>query len=498
MNPLRRSPNPSLLEIPARPWLARLSARAGRRLTLGDVPDEELDRIASRGFHGIWLMGLWTTGPRARHLALGYPDLLRTYERQVPDWTPADVPGSTYAIAAYDPPSDLGGWTGLARFRERLAERRVGLMLDLVPNHHGIDHPWLDDHPDRLVRGTPRDLAKSPGDWFVHTTPDGEDRIFAHGRDPHFAGWTDTVQIDHRRSDARQAMSELLLDLAARCDGLRCDVAMLPLPDVFERTWGAGPEDEAGDFWAEAIAGLRERFPDFVLMAEVYWGLGPRLCDEGFDFAYDKELHDALVADDLDAIRTRTGLDAGEHARFVHFLENHDELRAQPTFEGRLRAAAAIAYSLPGLRFFQEGQAEGWTERCPVQLGRGPDEPVNEELLAFHEQLFGLLADEPFQLGSWTCAPVLAEAEEGEVPPILANAWTHGGDGRVVLANFSDSPAKGRVALPAAPGTDQVTLHEDLAGESWPRSLTELREGVLVELEPRAVQFLRFPAGTGD
>jgi hypothetical protein len=498
MNPLRRSPHPFLLEVPARPWLVRLSARRGRRITLGDVPEEELDRIAARGFHGIWLMGAWTTGPRARRLALGYPDLLATYERLVPDWVPADVSGSAYSIAAYDPPPDLGGWTGLARFRERLAERRMGLMLDLVPNHHGVDHPWLDEHPDRLVRGTARDLAKTPHDWFVHTTPDGEDRIFAHGRDPHFIGWSDTVQIDHRRRAARTAMAELLLTLASRCDGLRCDVAMLPLPDVFEKTWGPGEDEEAGDFWAEAIAALRERFPDFVLMAEVYWGLGPRLCDAGFDFAYDKELYDALVADDLAAVRARLGPGAEELSRGVHFLENHDEPRARPTFGARVRGAAAIAWSLPGLRFVQDGQAEGWSERCPVQLGRGPDEPVDEELLAFHERLLGLLAEEPFHRGRWTIAPVLPESEGGEAPAIVASAWTLAGEGRAILANLSDAPAKGRVALPAAPGSDQVTLHEDLTGESWPRTLTELRDGVLVELPARGVQVFRFPAGPAD
>jgi hypothetical protein len=57
--------------------------------------------------------------------------------------------------------------------------------------------------------------------------------------------------------------------IATQCDGVRCDMAMLVLPDVFERTWGR----RATLFWPRAIASVRERVPGFCFMAEVYWDL---------------------------------------------------------------------------------------------------------------------------------------------------------------------------------------------------------------------------------
>ena len=328
MNPLRRRANPMLLEIAARPWLAGLSTAAGRPVTFADVPDDVIDRIAAAGFDAVWLMGVWTTGEKARALALGYPDLLATYNRLLPGWRPEDIAGSAYSIGAYEPPAEAGGRAALQTLRGRLNERGLALVLDFVPNHIGIDHAWLDTRPELLIRGTNEDLESEPLNWFQHTTPDGEERIFAHGRDPNFAGWSDTIQIDHRRRAPRTAMTELLADLASLADGLRCDVAMLVLEDVFRSTWGEAAPDDAGDFWTEAIPAVRARFPDLALIAEAYWGMEDRLCEAGFDWAYDKDAYDRLGEGDAAAIREMIDADGSYHSRRVHFLENHDEERA--------------------------------------------------------------------------------------------------------------------------------------------------------------------------
>jgi molecular chaperone HtpG len=148
-----------LLQIAARPWLDRLRREAARPVTLDQIPDDWLAAVRARGFDGIWPMGLWTTGPRARQLALTYPGLLATYERVVPGWEPADVAGSPYSIAAYEPFPGSGGRAALSRLRERLHGHGLGLVVDFVPNHLGVDHPWLNEHPEHLVRGDARDLV---------------------------------------------------------------------------------------------------------------------------------------------------------------------------------------------------------------------------------------------------------------------------------------------------------------------------------------------------
>jgi hypothetical protein len=438
-----------LLQVPARPWLARLECAAGRPLGFADVPDAELDAIRARGFDGIWLMGVWTTGPRARRLALSSQPLQQAYESLLPDWEPADVGGSPYSIAAYEPLAERGGRASLARLRARLRERGLGLVLDFVPNHLGIDHAWLDDHPDRLVRGSARLLAREPGNWFVHTTSDGEDRVFAHGRDPHFAGWTDTVQVDLRRRGARRALAEILRDVASLADGLRCDVAMLPLADVFARTWGPPDPSEAGDFWTEAVSLARDAHPELVLFAEVYWGLGPRLLALGFDWVYDKDLLDALVGGDLAAVGAHVARPSAEHAGRVRFLENHDERRAPEALGSRDRAAATVAYGLPGVRFFQSGQAEGWTRQVPVQLRRAPDEPVDEARREFYEGLFRFLQDDVVHRGAWS--PLLANAEDAVLPGVFASLWTLGEQRRLFAANLGAGPVRASLRLPSEP-----------------------------------------------
>ncbi|MBI3876997.1 MAG: alpha-amylase, partial [Verrucomicrobia bacterium] len=243
-------PHPLLYEINTRCWLRALSEQHGRPVRLGDVPEEEFDHWEQLGFTHVWLMGVWTTGPRARAHALNEPNLRALYDKVLPGWKPADVPGSPYAISDFKVPRALGGETGLKHFRKKLNARGMRLVLDFVPNHLGLDHAWLREQPDLFAQSP----VEVPG-TFAQETVTGT-RWLAHGKDPYFAPWTDTVQLDYRRFATRGAMKELLLSVAARCDGVRCDMAMLLLNDVFAKTWAhfpfaAGkPERE---FWADAI-----------------------------------------------------------------------------------------------------------------------------------------------------------------------------------------------------------------------------------------------------
>lgn len=497
MNPLRATPNPHLLEIPVRPWLRRFAAPGGSP-SLERVPDAELDGIRERGFHGVWLMGVWRTGERARRLARVHPGLRVEYSRLLPGWTDEDVQGSPYSISGYEPGPELGGREGLARFRTRLHARGLGLMLDLVPNHLGIDHPWIEQHPERFVTGTQADRARAPDGWFERLGADGRRRFFAHGRDPYFPPWTDTVQLDYRLPVTRRAMEELLVELAGQCDGLRCDMAMLVLEDVFATTWGERTGAETGDFWTQAVGKLRERGLDTVLLAEAYWDLEPRLIEAGFDFAYDKRLYDAVVAGDAEAVRRCLAEPPERLAHGAHFLENHDEPRALAAFgPERLRAAAAIALPLPGLRLFHEGQEDGRRIRLPVQLVRAPEEAPVEWCRDFHARLQRILGDAAFHRGCWS-APEVRPAGPGEpVPPLAGSVWRLDRELRAVLANLSGSPAYARVPLPVRDGAeDLLLLTEEMTGERFERSHRETRQdGLFVKLAPWGVHFLKADDG---
>jgi hypothetical protein len=151
-------------------------------------------------------------------------------------------------------------------------------------------------------------------------------------------------------------------------------MAMLVLPDVFERTWGIAAEP----FWPEAIPRVRAQHPGSCFMAEVYWDLEWTLQQQGFDYTYDKRLYDRLRHEGARAVREhlQAGLDFQD--RLARFLENHDEPRAAATFPpARHEAAAVVTYLAPGLRFVHQGQMEGRRVRVPVHLGRGPVEPVD-------------------------------------------------------------------------------------------------------------------------
>lgn len=382
--------HPLLYEINTRCWLRELSDRHLRAITLAEIPEEEFTRWLRLGFTHIWLMGVWTTGARAREIALTVPDLRCAYDEVLPGWTDADVAGSPYAIADYSVPAILGGEAGLKQFRARLKQRGLKLILDFVPNHLGVDHPWVADRPEVFVQ------SKKPVDGtFEVATPKGK-RWIAHGKDPYFPGWTDTAQVDYRRTGARDAMQDLLLSVAAKCDGVRCDMAMLLLNEVMARTWAHLPSPEpppASEFWSDAIPVVKQAQPGFLFMAEVYWGLEGKLQSLGFDYTYDKALYDDLIwRHPAEAQQKLLAHPTGYLARSVHFLENHDEPRvAEKLSAPENRAAALAMLGLPGMRFIHEGQLTGAKLKLPVQLGRRPVEPAGPEVQPAYEKLLTTL-----------------------------------------------------------------------------------------------------------
>jgi hypothetical protein len=395
------TPSPHVFEINTRVRLAELGEALGRPATLRDVPDEAIELFAALGFDYLWLMGVWEGGPRARARALAHEGLRQAYDAALPGWGEEDVGPSPYAVAEYRVAAALGGAEALAHLRERLAKRGIGLLLDFVPNHLGLDHSWATSHPERFV-----------------CDADGHPR---HGRDPYFPAWDDTLQLDYRRHGTRAAVIEQLGGIAEQCDGVRCDMAMLVLRDVFARTWGDGWQ--GGEFWPEAIAALRRMRPGFLFVAEAYWQLEYRLMELGFDYVYDKRLYDRLVDGDAAAVRDHLRAELAFQRRCLRFVENHDEPRAASLWgSARHRAAVTVAATVPGMRLFHQGQIEGLQRRLPVQLRRRGPEPADPALTSFYERL---LPAAP-RAGDWR----LLEAE----PPVVAWTWDGRSDRQSLVA----------------------------------------------------------------
>ena len=443
--------HPLLYEINTRVWVRELSARAGRRLTLDTIPPEEIERIAALGFDAVWLMGVWTTGLAAIRLARTDAGLRVAYRRALPDLTDGDIIGSPYAVSRYQVSADLGGPAALAALRASFATYGMRLMLDFVPNHTATDHSLLTESPQAYIHGSEDDIARRPEAFF--RTRGG--LIFAHGRDPYFAPWQDTAQVDYAHRPGRAGMLNQLQAIAMQCDGVRCDMAMLVLPDVIERTWGdrIGTDWIRESFWTEAIPAVRERHPDFVFLAESYWDREWDLQQQGFDFTYDKVLYDRLLGGDAPGVRAHLLAEPAFRDRGARFLENHDEPRAAAAFGVPEGFGPALVTSLaPGLRLLHEGQLEGRRIRLPVQLGRRPEEPVDETVRAFYARLLVVLRDPTLHDGRFVPLDVWPSAEgERTHEGLVAFAWREDGpDGSprlVVIVNLRPEPAWARVPL---------------------------------------------------
>ncbi len=265
---------PALYQINTRVWLTELSRSLGRPATLDDIPDAELDRLATEGLDWIWFLSVWQTGAAAQSVSRSNPGWRREFQETLPDLREEDIAGSGFAIQDYTVHRALGGAAALARVRQRLRQRGLKLMLDFVPNHMAPDHPWIDDHPEYFVQGSGDDLARAPANYCRVETKNGP-LVLAYGRDPYFEGWPDTLQLNYGNPELQHAMVGELTRIAGQCDGVRCDMAMLVLPDVFESTWG----DPRGVVLAES----HRRGSAPVPGVPIHGGglLGPRMVDAG-------------------------------------------------------------------------------------------------------------------------------------------------------------------------------------------------------------------------
>jgi hypothetical protein len=475
--------HPVIYEINTWVWLRELGGKYQKPVTLDTVPAEEWDQIASLGFDAVWFMGVWERSPAGIEISMRNPGLIEDFRRALPDFVAEDNVGSPYCVRRYVVDEHLGGPNGLATARKSLAKRGLRLILDFVPNHVAPDHPWVSDHPEYFVQGNADDARNDPASFV-----EAGETVFARGRDPFFPAWPDVLQLNAFQPGLRQAVIATISEIAGQCDGIRCDMAMLMLNQIFERTWGERAGVKPGDdYWKLVISAIRAKWPEFRFIAEAYWDLEWELQQQGFDHCYDKKLYDRMEHGDAESVRLHLLADAAYQQGMVRFIENHDEPRAAGAFpDGKGRAAAVAILTLTGAKLLHEGQFEGRKVRLPVFLGRRPAEPVDHDLAAFYGHLLKEIDQDVFRNGEWRLCERSGWPDNQSCRNILAWCWVKKDERCLIVVNFSDGTAQARVHVP----------WDELRGKTWclndvlpdgiyTRSGDEMRDaGLYVDLGP--------------
>jgi glycosidase len=484
------SHHPVIYEINTWVWLEELKVRYGSSTTLATVPASEWDAIAQPGVTAVWFMGVWERSPAGIVIANQNKGLLEDFRRALADFRPEDNVGSPYCVRRYVVDGHLGGREGLAVARQELARRGLKLVLDFVPNHVAPDHPWVIDYPQYFVQGNAHDLRNDRAS-FIETGGN----VLACGRDPYFPAWPDVVQLNAFQPGLRRAVIETLIDIAGQSDGVRCDMAMLLMNPIFERTWG----DRAGnrpatEYWQEVIPAVRKCYPDFLFIAEAYWDLEWELQQQGFDYCYDKKLYDRLEHANAESIRLHLCADPAYQNKLVRFIENHDEPRAATTFSSQKERAAAVTMATnPGAKLFHEGQFEGRKVRLPVFLARRPEEAPDQDVEAFYKRLLAAISAPLFREGQWLLCARTGWPDNQSYINLVAWSWANNDDRSLIVVNLSDSNAQALVRAPWEDVPGKLwQLVDALSGVTYDRSGDEMRDpGLYVDLAPWSFHFFR-------
>jgi hypothetical protein len=334
------------------------------------------------------------------------------------------------------------------------------------------------EHAEFYVQGTDRDLKSAPGRFFQSDSGN----ILAYGAPSQNPGdaWHDTAQLNAFHPGMREATIQTINKIATRCDGIRCDMAMLLQTDAFKNTWGAnaGPRPSQ-EFWVEVIDKVRQQHPELILIAEAYSNTEWSLQQQGFDYCYDKDLLYERLARGTAALLLQhlQGASLGFQKHLIHFIENHDEPPAVEVFwplERLWMAATAIA-TLPGASLWHAGQLDGRWGKAPVQLAR----PVS--FRQFYQRLLRVTDRPAIRQGDWALCRVTNS------DTMIAWCWVKDDDRILVILNMSENEDKwGHVAVPwDSLRGKQWKLRDLLRGvEYYPKDGTDMVEGRLY-IQPR-------------
>ncbi len=493
--------NPHIYEINLMPWLNNLCEKEKRKLTLKTVPDRVWANIKKRGIDLVWLMGVWHRSKNSRENARSQPNLIKKSRSILQNFKIEDIMGSPYAIDRYIPDPAFGSAEDLLSLKQRLEDLGLALILDYVPNHTACDHFWVSQNPEYYVRAKPAGKARGSKAFFTINNAMKRQRI-AHGRDPFFHPWVDTAQINYGNQKAVSAMIETLANIALYCHGVRCDMAMLVLKKVFNKTWSRYVEKTKGaEFWTLVIENLRSKGLPCIMLAEVYWGMEQDLIDLGFDYTYDKTLYDLMVDENIEDLKSHLSAPSYYQEKMVRFLENHDEPRAMDIFgPKRIYSAMVTLATLPGMRLWYHGQFEGNSIKVPIHLGRGLSEPIVPEYATFAKKLLKEVDHPVFHDGVWKMCETLGWSDDRSTYNLLAPCnllawcWQKGRERRLIVVNISSAIAKGSVRTPAnwLPAARQFICFDPLKGDRYLRMANQVEaSGLQVELGARDFHFFK-------
>ncbi|TFG18371.1 MAG: alpha-amylase [Promethearchaeota archaeon] len=429
--------HPLILEINTLPWLHHLSEKYQEKVTLKTLPEEVMNEF--RNYDAVWLMGVWKRSKSSQRIAQEHTELQEEYKLALPDFSEVDVMGSPYAIEEYIGDPRIGGNEGLEAFHQRINNQGKALILDFVPNHTSLDNPLVKSNPEFYIEGSFSALLQNP-ELFAKI----EGKLFAHGKDPHYLPWTDTLQLNAFSDQYRKKALHTLLEIQKHCEGVRCDMAMLAVNSVFLKTWGQFIEERPKtEFWNDIIPPIKEVTPEFKFIAEVYWDMEWELMRQGFDYCYDKTLYDRLLYDPARSVRGYLQADWEYSTKTLRFIENHDEKRAISAFGlEESRAAAAIALCLPGARLIHYGQHLGYKTKLPIQLNRWKQtEDSNEEIKSFYDTFTEIIHNYLTKSNLWNLGRVYKDNTPGPENPMISYFWNLKGFIIYVIVNFSAQDA---------------------------------------------------------
>ncbi|MDD2365596.1 MAG: alpha-amylase family glycosyl hydrolase [Desulfuromonadaceae bacterium] len=415
-------------------WLDQLTRSHGYEIArLDQVPDSELDKLALRGFTGLWLIGLWERSPASQHIKqiCGNPEAI----------------ASAYSLYDYEVAADLGGWEALADLRDRAKKRGIRLASDMVPNHTGIYSRWVIQHPDWFVQTdyspfpgykfTGEDLSGDSnvslqledGYWnksdaavvFKHYDKNsGRTRYIYHGNDGTSIPWNDTAQLNYLVPELRESVIQTILHVARNFPIIRFDAAMTLAKKHYQRLWfpllghGGGIPSRAEhgmskddfdtlfplEFWREVVDRVAAEVPGTLLLAEAFWMMeGYFVRTLGMHRVYNSAFMNMLMTEENAKYRKtiKNVLEFNHEIlkRFVNFMNNPDEKTAVAQFgsQGKYFGASVLLSTMPGLPMFGHGQIEGFHEKYGMEYKRAYwDEQVDEGLVRGHEMwIFPLL-----------------------------------------------------------------------------------------------------------
>lgn len=480
--------NPKLYEINTRVWLSKMNLR------LSEVPFSFFEELKAKGIDIIWLMGVWKNSEETTENYCFTPELIASYDKALKDWTKEDVIGSPYAIESYTVNPRIGNFDDILSLKKKLNSIGLKLMLDFIPNHFSAASPLLQSNPELFLQADDELMERDP---FTFYRDEASGKIFAHGRDPLFSAWQDTVQVNFFNPEARKFLSEQIIKLIKYCDGLRCDMAMLPLNNVFSNTW-VGPINKQGltkpkeEFWTNIIITAKEKNPDFIFLAETYWDLEWDLQQLGFDFTYDKRLLDRLELKDIEGVKAHLKADMDFQNKSTRFIENHDEQRAAVKF-GKFRslAAAAVISTIPGMKLYYHGQFEGARIKLPLQLKREPLEKTSATAHRFYESLLQITNNDIFRYGTWvSLEPSSAGTGNETFRNFFAWMWVYGNSRRLILINYSEVTSQCRLKLNIDSESEIIVLCDLLNERTFERYKKEIKNpGLFVELKAYGAHF---------